>query len=158
MKINIDFIDKLEDFSNNKLFVKNSQISSKKVGIYLNSSNNEEYIQKKIDVFEFIKQKKLNVEKIYVNIKYEKSYKDSTLKEMLKDAVEQKIDTILFYDVNDLGNNKFANTYIINEILLKSNIRIIDVKNGIDTNDKISLLKYEQPEFFYLLNCIDNII
>ena len=100
----------------------------------------------------------MNVEKIYVNIKYEKSYKDSTLKEMLKDAVEQKIDTILFYDVNDLGNNKFANTYIINEILLKSNIRIIDVKNGIDTNDKISLLKYEQPEFFYLLNCIDNII
>ncbi len=54
-----------------------------------------------------------------------------------------------------MGESPLINTYIINEIFTKNDIRFIDIEQRVDTNLDGSIISYENPEYIMFMDLLE---
>lgn len=159
-KINeqMTMLSTLEKFANHKLIRPEKILKTQdiKAVIYIYGNDEENIINRKLDdLRKFCKRYKINIEKEVINDSIEKTYHNKEFENLIYDIYTNKINTIVLEDLYDIGDDRLINTYIINEIFSKRNIRLIAIKQKLDTNDFRTLVNYENPVLVQLLDFID---
>lgn len=151
-------IYQLEDNFKNKLDrltnkIPNNQI---KAVAYTNDENYNGKSKKLKQIRKFCEKNKLNITKEYFDASLVNNYKKIDLTNMILDAINKNFNTIVLLNSKDMGESTLINTYIINEIFTKNQIRFIDIEQKVDTNLDNSLIFYENPEYTRLMNYIES--
>lgn len=155
-KMNI--LSKLEELSHKKLIKIENKIreDATKAAIYIFENDSTDAMLGKSETLRnYCKKNKINVVEEIVNIALVKTYHTKQFEKLIDDINANKINTVVVGDLYDLGNDSLINTYIINELLTKNNVRFIAIKQKIDTNSDDTLLNYENPAYVQLMEFID---
>lgn len=151
-------IYQLEDNFKNKLSRLDNKIADDKVKAVI-YTNDEEYLDgksKKLNkIKKFCKKQKINIEKEYLDASLVNNYKKKYLNNLIIDAISRKFNTVVLLNSKDMGESPLINTYIINEIFTKNDIRFIDIEQRVDTNLDGSIISYENPEYIMFMDLLE---
>lgn len=130
-------IYQLEDNFKNKLSKLDNKIADNVVRAVI-YTNDEDYLDgksKKLNkIRKFCKKQKINIEREYLDTSLVNNYKKKDLNNLIIDAISRKFNTVVLLNSKDMGESPLINTYIINEIFTKNDIRFIDIEQRVDTN------------------------
>lgn len=156
-----DKVYELETLSKNKLNKLEVKRKNKdtKAAIYINDEDYTERqkIGKKIEkVRKFCAKAKIEIVKEYIDCSLVNNYRKKDLKNIIIDSISGEFNTVIVLNSKDIGENNSINTYIINEVFTKNNIRFIDIEQKVDTNLDETLVAYENPIYRNLMSFIEN--
>lgn len=151
-------LSKLEDLSHKKLIKLENKLKEEdtKAVIYIfeNDSNNA-MLEKSETLRNYCQKHKINVVEEIVNIALVKTYHTKQFEKLIEDINTNKINTVVVGNLYDLGDDSLINTYIINELFTRNNVRFMAINQKIDTNLDDTLLNYENPAYVQLMEFID---
>lgn len=151
-------LSKLEELSHKKLIKLENKIKEEdtKAVIYIfENDSNDAMLEKSETLRNYCQKHKINVVEEIVNIALVKTYHTKQFEKLIEDINTSKINTVVVGNLYDLGDDSLINTYIINELFTKNNVRFIAINQKIDTKLDDTLLNYENPAYVQLMEFID---
>lgn len=154
----MSILSNLEELSYNKLSIleKKTKKPDIKAIIYMHGDDTEKNIKDKLyRLRNFCKSHKINVVKEIINESSEKNYHNEDFKNLIYSIYTKEINAIVLDNIYDIGDNSLINTYVINEIITKNNVRLISLRQRIDTNSDYTLINYENPVFVKIMDFME---